>query len=154
MRIFSAEDNLDAVKAVLQKYLPGVITQINTDRNDNLTLTSVSSNDYFYNPREAANSDIYIILEYSINSTTGRNTKVGMEMQIDIFLGFMIPNLTDMQAFRLACRYQGALYEALRKGADEISYDVKYNATQQGKVSMGNRELYGVMWTITIPVTL
>lgn len=153
MKIFSAEDQLDAVKATLQKYLPGVITKINTDRSD-LTLLQVNNNDYFYNPREATNSNTFIVLEHEIDTPVGGNTKVGLTLQVNIFLGFLIPNLTDTQAFRLACRYQGALYEAVRKGSDEISYDVKYVSTNQGKVSMGNRDLYGVMWTITMPLTL
>lgn len=153
MKIFSAEDVLDSVKAVLQKNLPGVITAINSERSD-LELPQIGNADYYYNPREAANSNGFIVLEYNLSSPKGRNTNLSLTMQIDIFLGFLVPNLSDEQSLRMACRYQTAIMEAIRKGSDEISHDVEYESVNQGKVNIGNRDLYGTMWSITIPVIL
>lgn len=153
MKIFSAEDVLDKVKAVLQANLPGVITKINSERTD-LELPAIANGDYYYNAREAANSNSFIVLEYGLGSPKGNNGRFSLIMQIDIFLGFLVPNLSDEQGQRMACRYQAALFEALRQGADDISYDLQYDAINQGKVNIGNRDLYGVMWSVTVPVVL
>lgn len=120
---YDIESVMDDIKAFLQANLNTKITAMNTEKNDTITLSSISNNAYFFQTlgEDIANFNPFIL--YGVNEIGGKNN---LQSAVDMdFTGHIVVVLTDggndPNIIRRLFRYQRCLIDLFENNWSKIS---------------------------------
>ena len=150
MKIRSADTVLLELREKLKEVLPGVITELNSERTD-FQLNPIQQNCYFLNVTEATNAAQFVVILGSLGNTRNAGKHTAETLTVDLVVGF-VPTAykTAERAMCASYRYQAALKEAFSRMELPYGHIYYVGAEPPGSMRVNNQALYGAMLTYEI----